>query len=667
MKKIRDLTLGFKLIVGGLFLVLVPLIVVGAISLQKSADGLVKRAQSELFQVASDLASMTGAVMEAELKFVRGMALNPLVHAAVEQVAKEGVEGSMDSLKAMDAHLVNAFESVGQGYELFVLADATGLSISDSMGGAMRENKVNIKDRDYFIAARQGNAIIGEAVASRSSGDPVVVASTPLKTGTGEFAGVFIAVVKLDTLSDKITSIKIGQTGYPYVINSDGIVIAHPNKEFIFELDLNTLPGMEEITRRMMAKETGVAEYVFKGTHKTAGFAHVPLTGWSIGVTQDQSELMADVREMTLYNVIVGLIAMVVVGICLWFAAAGITRPINEAVAGLADISRGEGDLTKRLSVAGRDEVGMLSQAVNTFMAKLQAMITDITQGVDTLSASATQLSSISEQMTEGAGNTSEKASTVAAAAEEMTANMNSVSAAMEESSTNLNTVAAAADEMNATISEIAQNAEKARTISDNAVIKAGDSREKMLQLSQAAQSIGKVVETITDISEQVNLLSLNATIEAARAGEAGKGFAVVANEIKELAKQTSEASMDIKSKIDHIQESSDGTMSGINEISQVIKDVNEIVATIATAVEEQSAATREIASNIGQASSGIEEVNQNVGQSSAVADEITKDITDVHKSAADMADRSAQVNESAEDLSKLAARLGEMVGQFKV
>ncbi len=667
MKKISDLKLGVKLVAGGLLMVLVPLLVVGTISLQKAADGLLNRARGEVYQVADDLAAMTGMVMAAELKFVRGMALNPMVQDAVDQVAQQGVNGAEDTLTALDNHLAKAFASVGQGYELFVLADAQGLSVSDSMGGAMRENKVNIKDRDYFIAAKQGKAIIGEPVASRSSGNPVVVASTPVKTGAGEFAGVFIAVVKLDTLSDKITSIKIGDTGYPYVINKNGVVIAHPNTEFIFELDVKTLEGMEEITRRMMAQESGVEEYVFKGTRKTAGFAHVPLTGWSIGVTQDQSEFMADVREMTLYNVVVGLIAMVLVGICLAFAARTITRPVNDAVSGLKDISTGEGDLTKRLAVNSQDEVGILSKAVNTFMAKLQTMITDISQGVDTLSSSATQLSSISEQMTAGAENTSEKASTVAAAAEEMTANMTSVSAAMEESSTNLNTVAAAADEMNATISEIAQNAEKARSISDNAVKKAGDSKEKMQQLSQAAQSIGKVVETITDISEQVNLLSLNATIEAARAGEAGKGFAVVANEIKELAKQTSEASMDIKSKIDHIQDSSDSTMTGINEISQVIREVNEIVATIATSVEEQSAATGEIARNIGQASSGIEEVNQNVGQSSSVAHEITKDITDVHQSAADMADRSAQVNESSEDLAKLAARLGEMVGQFKV
>jgi methyl-accepting chemotaxis protein len=113
------------------------------------------------------------------------------------------------------------------------------------------------------------------------------------------------------------------------------------------------------------------------------------------------------------------------------------------------------------------------------------------------------------------------------------------------------------------------------------------------------------VVETITEISEQVNLLALNATIEAARAGEAGKGFAVVANEIKELAKQTSAATLEIKEKIQNIQGSTDGTVKGINEISEVIRSVNEIVGTIATAVEEQSAATKEIASNIAQASRG--------------------------------------------------------------
>jgi archaellum component FlaC len=195
---------------------------------------------------------------------------------------------------------------------------------------------------------------------------------------------------------------------------------------------------------------------------------------------------------------------------------------------------------------------------------------------------------------------------------------------------------------------------------------KAGETSGQMDGLGQAAEGIGKVVETITEISEQVNLLALNATIEAARAGEAGKGFAVVANEIKELAKQTSAATLEIKEKIQNIQGSTDGTVKGINEISEVIRSVNEIVGTIATAVEEQSAATKEIASNIAQASQGIQEVNENVNQSSTVAADITGDIAMVNQGASEIASGSDQVMASAENLKRMATELNSIVGSFK-
>jgi methyl-accepting chemotaxis protein len=237
----------------------------------------------------------------------------------------------------------------------------------------------------------------------------------------------------------------------------------------------------------------------------------------------------------------------------------------------------------------------------------------------------------------------------------------------MEQSSTNASMVATAAEEMNATISEIAQNAEKARSISDQAVTKVGESTQQMDALGHAANAIGKVVEAITDISEQVNLLALNATIEAARAGEAGKGFAVVANEIKELAKQTAEASLDIKEKITNIQTSSGATLEGIHEISQVISEVNDIVATIAASVEEQTAATTEISENINQASAGIQEVTGSVTQSTTVAGEICQDIAEVTNAATEMASGSEQVKTSAGELSTLSETLNKMVARFKV
>jgi len=354
-------------------------------------------------------------------------------------------------------------------------------------------------------------------------------------------------------------------------------------------------------------------------------------------------------------------------GLLAWFIARMLTRPVNAMVEGLKDIAQGEGDLTKRLDESSKDELGHMAKWFNTFMNKLQGLIKDMTQNAVSLDTSSQTLAELSAHMSASADDMSGKSNTVSAAVEEMSANINNVAASMEQSNTNVGVVASSAEEMSATINEIAQNAEKARSISDKAVGTAEESSSQMDALGNAAAGVGKVVETITEISEQVNLLALNATIEAARAGEAGKGFAVVANEIKELAKQTSDATLDIKGKIANIQVSTDGAVSGIEEISKVIRTINDIVATIASAVEEQSSATQEIATNIAQVSNGVQEVNENINQSSSVAAQISQDINMVNQAANEMASGSGQVKISADDLRQIAHKLNSVVGSFKV
>ena len=383
-------------------------------------------------------------------------------------------------------------------------------------------------------------------------------------------------------------------------------------------------------------------------------------------VEQLENEADGNRRKLLLYMILTTLIALVVIIPVTWFFSNKITRPIQGIVHRLKDIAEGEGDLTARLDISRKDEIGELSKWFNTFMAKIQTIIREISDNAQSLNSSAVNLSGLSSHMTSGAENMSLKSDTVASASEEMSANMNSVSAAMEQTTTNVNLVAAAIEEMTATINEIARNSEKGSSISGNAVAKVKSASEKVGQLGKDAMEINKVTETITEISEQTNLLALNATIEAARAGESGKGFAVVANEIKELARQTASATLEIKSKIDSIQVSTAGTVTEIEQITLVINEVNDIVSSIAASVEEQSVTTREIADNTNQISSGIQEVNGNVAQSNTVAGEIARDIGDANQDANEISNSSAQVNLSAEELKKLAEQLNQIVGRFK-
>jgi methyl-accepting chemotaxis protein len=344
-----------------------------------------------------------------------------------------------------------------------------------------------------------------------------------------------------------------------------------------------------------------------------------------------------------------------------------VTRPIKNTIEIVKDIAQGEGDLTKRLEIKSEDEVGELSKWFNVFMEKLQGIVNAIAGNANMLGSSSEKLSKLSGQMFEGAGSMSGKSNTAASAAEKMSANMNSVASNMEQAADSVNMVANAAEEMTATINEIARNSEKASNITGGAVVQTQSASNKVDELGSAANEIGKVVEAITDISEQVNLLALNATIEAARAGEAGKGFAVVANEIKDLAKQTAEATLEIKGKIGAIQGATNATVTEIDQISKIIADVNEIVSSIAGAVEEQSATTRDIAGNVAQAAQGIQTMNENVATSSAAAHEIANDINGVSQSADEMSKSSSQVATSAEELDGLAKKLNEMVGKFRI
>lgn len=383
------------------------------------------------------------------------------------------------------------------------------------------------------------------------------------------------------------------------------------------------------------------------------------------GILQFSAQVKNQTKNrMGLFGSLCWLLVFISTGFLLKYL---VFKPLNQITAGLKNIATGEGDLTQRLDIKNKDELGELAIWFNAFIERLNSIIVDIGANAETVTAASGELLSVSEQLSDGAEELSAKASTVAAASEEMSSNMNSVAAASEQASTNISMVADSASQMQATLGEVATNCARARGISSDASIQVDKASQRVMLLGNAAKEISQVTEAITDIAEQTNLLALNATIESARAGEAGKGFSVVAGEIKNLAGQTAQATRDIKEKIAGIQSSTDVTVLDVTKISEVISDVNEIVITISAAVEEQSASATEVARNIEQASTGIGEVNGNVAQSSQVSSEITKDISGVNAVADDMSERSTQMNQSAMDLSELSSKLRDMISVFKV
>ena len=358
------------------------------------------------------------------------------------------------------------------------------------------------------------------------------------------------------------------------------------------------------------------------------------------------------------------LLALVI----LWGFANSFTRPIRATVNFLSQVANG--DVTQDVPQAlmnRADEIGDLSKSVSIMTRSLRSHFLEFNQGSETLRSSSSKLLSISEKTAVGSERSYAYTNIAAQAALKMSKDAISLAGEMDQVTSSLSSVADSTEEMTATIREIGCNAEKARSISQDAGKQAEQISGFMLAMGNAAKEIGNVTETIKQISSQTNLLALNATIEAARAGSAGKGFAVVATEIKELAQRTTFATKEIEERIASVQLSTLDASRGIEKIVHVIKDVNDIVISVAAAIEEHSIVTQDIAKNISTASIGAQNINTLAGQTAQSDTEITEDINQASAISQDIAAESAQVQECAQELTRLSDQLKTITSQYKV
>lgn len=363
-------------------------------------------------------------------------------------------------------------------------------------------------------------------------------------------------------------------------------------------------------------------------------------------------------------------ITLIVSLLILKYVKRSLIQPLRDAVGMIQELERGNFDtrleIRKKVQQATKDEIGMLANTLNRMTAKLGKLYEDIAEGVITFNNASGRLSAISNHISSSSEGASAQVYVIAASAAEMNMYVKTVASTIDTASNKVEDIEKSIAQLAHTVSEIAQNSKTGREVVGDAVNQAYKTSIIMDNLKGAADEIGDVTETINDISEQINLLSLNATIEAARAGDAGRGFAVVANEIKDLARQTSKATDEIRERIESIQNTTSSSVAEIEGISKIITNVDDIVSTIANSVEEQLAATNGIAEKVVQVSQEMAEVDSSVNHSAAVTDEITKDINEISQSANEVAASSTHVNTNVLELTSLSDQLKGMILEFK-
>ena len=339
-----------------------------------------------------------------------------------------------------------------------------------------------------------------------------------------------------------------------------------------------------------------------------------------IGADADAEGVRFRIAEV----VVVGL-SILLLGFLMSKISRRIRSDVSEMTSTLAAVA--EGDLTRRPTVSGNDELGAMADSLDQALARLRDLVAGVSTESNNLAAEAESLRKVAHESELNAATTA--------------ARVDEVSSQATELSHSVETLAAGTDEMTASIREIGRNTNDAASTAANAVQVTETTNHTIAKLGESSAEIGTVIKSITSIAEQTNLLALNATIEAARAGEAGKGFAVVANEVKDLAQETATATEDISRRVEQIQLDTEAAVTAISEISQIIAHINDAQSTIASAVDQQTATTNEMGRNVDSAATGARNISSSVEQAARVADGSQSGAEATAESSARIRDRS--------------------------
>lgn len=546
-------------------------------------------------------------------------------------------EQKLDVMKSICEQ--NRYDEVG-----FVNLDGKGYS---------NYGEFDFNDQVHFQNAKEGKLFVGEPIINRLNGEVIIISAAPVYSSQ-EIVGTVYIVDVIESVINRLEKIVFGKTGYAYIINKEGKVIFHKNKQLVAD-ELNaielaktdkTYQSLSKALTKMLTKRNGITEYKFNGKNMYATYCPVEgFEDWTLILTAPKSEFLGAVGTSVFINTGIVIVALILAVIMITKYVSKITKPIDSVTQRLLKLS--QGDLKTDIDVIeSNNEIGILSkslkqtiQSLNLYIGDVIRVLKELSRGnldvatsvefqgdfvifqtamehiIDSLNQTLTQINQSSDLVAGGSEKVSESAVTLSSSTTEQASVIEELSASITEVSEKVKLTAHSAVQANQKSNEAAVQVEKCNKQMQQMIV-------AMKEIKEASGEIGNIIKNIEDIASQTNLLSLNASIEAARAGEAGKGFSVVADEVQNLANESSQAANNTVKLIEGALTAIENGTKIVNMAADTLSSVVNNAEIVSKEIEEISRAAREQSEFIEQINLGVEQMASVVQTNSSTAED---------------------------------------------